>query len=76
MITGMTRDEWIAAFAEKLGVVPPDQETVDRLLALAGAAAHRSERTSAPIACFLVGMAGVDPVTAGEMAATIGTPDS
>jgi Domain of unknown function (DUF6457) len=64
----MTGDEWIAAFADRLGVAPPDAATVDTLLALAGTAAHASERTAAPIACYLVGRAGIDPDDAGRVA--------
>jgi hypothetical protein len=56
--------EWIVAFAALLGVDPPDDEVVATLLELAGVAAHASERTAAPIACWLVGRAGVDPAHA------------
>jgi hypothetical protein len=64
----MTRDEWIAEFAAQLGVDPPDAATVETLLALAGTAAHASERTAAPIACYLVGLAGRDPAGAAAVA--------
>ncbi len=64
----MTRDEWIAAFAAELGVEPPDAATVEALLAVAGTAAHASERTAAPIACYLVGLAGTTPAAAGRLA--------
>jgi hypothetical protein len=64
----MTADEWIAAFADRLGVSMPDAATVDTLLSLAGTAAHASERTAAPIACYLVGRAGIDPDEAGRVA--------
>ena len=63
-----TREEWIASFAAAVGVDPPDEATVDALLRLAGEAAHASERTSAPIACYLVGLAGLDPSSALERA--------
>jgi hypothetical protein len=49
----MDRDEWIAAFAREAGVEPPSAEQTDELLALAGTAAHASERTAAPLACWL-----------------------
>jgi hypothetical protein len=52
---------WLAAFAEHLGVDPPDEATVATLLDLAGVAAHASQRTAAPIACYLVGRAGLGP---------------
>lgn len=64
----MTGPEWIAAFAAKIGAEAPDEATVERLLELAGVAAHASERIAAPIACYLVGRAGLDPVTALEKA--------
>lgn len=57
----VTGREWVASFAETLGVDAPDDATVDALLALAGVAAHASERIAAPIACYLVGLAGADP---------------
>ncbi len=67
----MTGDEWIAAFAARLGVAPPDRETIETLLGLAGVAAHASERTAAPISCYLIGRAGIEPSEAAAIAATI-----
>ena len=57
----MTRDEWIAAFCGLIGTDPPTAEEIETMLDLAGVAAHSSERTAAPIACWLVGRAGVAP---------------
>ena len=71
----MTRDEWLAAFAARLGVEPPDAATVDLLLQVAGVAAHASERTSAPIACWLVGMSGLDAAAALAAAEATARPD-
>ena len=51
--------DWIAAFAARLGVEPPDQATIDALLDLAGVAAHASQRQAAPVATYLVGRAGL-----------------
>ena len=51
---------WIDAFSERLGVESPDDATVEALLDIAGVAAHASERTAAPIACWLIGRAGLD----------------
>jgi Domain of unknown function (DUF6457) len=51
----MTRDEWIAAFAGEAGVERPSPEEIRQLLELAGSAAHASERTAAPIACWVAG---------------------
>lgn len=72
----MTAQEWLAAFAERLGCEPPDEATVDTLLTLAGVAAHSSERTAAPLACWLVGRAGLEPVAALELAKLIEPPAS
>lgn len=55
---------WIAGFAAKLGLDPPDDATIATLLDLAGVAAHESQRTAAPIACWMVGKAGLTPAEA------------
>ena len=64
--------EWVAAFAERLGLEPPDDATIDALLDLAGVAAHASERIAAPIACYLVGRAGLDVGAAKAAAEAVG----
>jgi uncharacterized protein DUF6457 len=51
----MTRDEWIADFADRVGAGPPSSEEVEAILDLAAIAAHASERTAAPIACWVAG---------------------
>lgn len=63
-----TGKEWVTTFATRLGVEAPDDATIETLLELAGAAAHGSERTAAPIACYLVGVAGLDPAAALDLA--------
>jgi hypothetical protein len=68
----MNGAEWIEAFAERLGLAAPDQQTVEVLLDLAGTAAHASERTAAPIACYLVGRAGIDLDQASTIAESVG----
>jgi Domain of unknown function (DUF6457) len=70
----MTPQEWLGAFAARLGVDPPDPDTTEELLALAGTAAHASERIAAPLACWLVGRAGLDPAEAGRIAGEIAPP--
>ena len=55
----MTRDEWIAAFDAQAGVERPSAQEVRELLELAGTAAHASERTAAPLACWIAGRSGV-----------------
>ncbi|MEO6317280.1 MAG: DUF6457 domain-containing protein [Acidimicrobiales bacterium] len=69
--TTPTGAEWIERFAARLGVDPPDDATIATLLDLAGVAAHASERTAAPIACWLVGSAGSSPTNALEVARAI-----
>jgi hypothetical protein len=51
----MRRDEWLAEFAQKLGLDPPTEAEIAALLEIAATAAHASERTAAPIACWLAG---------------------
>lgn len=63
-----TGTEWVEAFAAQLGVDAPDAATIETLLELAGAAAHASERVAAPIACWLVGRAGIAPDAALQTA--------
>jgi len=63
----MTAKEWLVDFAALLGVEPPDDEQVSDLLRLAGEAAHASERTAAPVACWLVARAGLSPAEALEI---------
>lgn len=70
-MSATTPTEWIAGFARALGVEPPDQATVDALLVLAGTAAHASERTAAPIACYLAGVAGVGLAQAQAVAEAV-----
>ena len=64
----MTGREWLDRYAAAIGIEPPDDATVTTLLELAASAAHASERTAAPIACWLAGRAGLDPATALERA--------
>ncbi len=64
----MDSREWIDAFSAELGVTPPDDATVEALLDLAGVAAHASERTAAPITCWLIGQAGLDVTKARRVA--------
>lgn len=54
----MDRDDWVRAFCERIGVEPPNPAEADELLALAATAAHSSERTAAPLACWAAGRSG------------------
>jgi len=58
--------EWLAGFAERLGVPPPTADEINELLALAGAAARASARQAAPVACWLAAKAGLSPAEARE----------
>jgi hypothetical protein len=69
----MTGREWIDAYAAQLGIEPPDDATVAALLDVAGVAAHASERTAAPITCWLIGQAGVDVAEARRIADELAT---
>lgn len=69
-------EAWVAAFAERLGVPAPSPAEVEVLLDLAGTAAHASARTAAPIACYLVGRAGLDPTAAARLADDVAPPAS
>ena len=65
---GTTAQEWLARFAAVIGAPAPGEDVTEALLNLAGAAAHDSERIAAPIACWMAGVAGVDPAEALERA--------
>jgi len=67
----LTGEQWLAAFAAKLGTPVPTGAEIETLLALAGSAAHASERTAAPVACWLAARAGVDPGDALELARSV-----
>ncbi len=54
----MNAKEWIAAYAERLGVEPPTDAEFKQILDLAAVAAHSSERLAAPVACWLSARAG------------------
>jgi hypothetical protein len=56
----MTAREWLDAYAERIGVPAATDAEIEDLLALAGVAAHASERIAAPIACWLTARAGLD----------------
>jgi hypothetical protein len=59
-----TTEEWLDEFADALGLPPLTEEERETLLALAGVAAHASERTAAPLSCWLVGRSGRPPADA------------
>ena len=68
----MDAAEWLAAYADRLGIAPPTAAELETLLALAGVAAHASERIAAPVACWLTARAGLEPEAALAMAKEVG----
>jgi Domain of unknown function (DUF6457) len=56
----MNAPDWLAAYADKLGVPAPTKDELKAVLDLAGEAAHSSERIAAPVACWLAARAGVE----------------
>lgn len=64
----MNADQWLTAFAQELGIDPPDEEASGQLLDLAATAAHNSERIAAPLACYMTGRSGKSPEEARETA--------
>jgi hypothetical protein len=54
----MDRNAWIEGFARELEVEPPTEKEVEEILDLAAIAAHASERTAAPVACWIGGRVG------------------
>ncbi|HET8813353.1 MAG TPA: DUF6457 domain-containing protein [Solirubrobacterales bacterium] len=69
----MNRDEWIEEFAGELGIGRPTPDEIDALLELAAIAAHASERTAAPVACWLAGLSGMSLERLKEVAEGIGS---
>ena len=55
----MNAPDWLAAYADKLGIAAPTKDELKAVLDLAGEAAHSSERIAAPVACWLAAKAGV-----------------
>ncbi len=64
----LTAKEWLSAYSNALGIDPPSDEEIEKILALAGTAAHSSERTAAPVACWLAARAGLDAGDAKALA--------
>jgi len=68
--------EWTTAFAAAMGIEAPTEAEREDILALAGTAAHASERTAAPVACWLAAKAGLGAAEARALAARMEQPDS
>jgi hypothetical protein len=68
----MNAPDWLAAYADKLGVPAPTKDELKAVLDLAGEAAHSSERIAAPVACWLAAKAGVGLEQAMTLAKEVG----
>ena len=55
----MNAEEWVRRFAAEAGSEPPSDEEIDQILKLAAIAAHGSERTAAPVACWIGAQSGL-----------------
>jgi hypothetical protein len=71
----MNAPQWLAAYADKLGVPAPTKDELKAVLDLAGEAAHSSERIAAPVACWLAAKAGVDLEEAMRLAKEVPADD-
>ncbi len=68
--------EWINDFAALVGQEVPSDEQREAILALAGTAAHASERTVAPVACWLAAAAGLSASEALAVARQMDPPSA
>ncbi len=59
---------WLDGFTTVLGATPLSDEERESILALAGVAAHSSERVSAPLTCWVAAAAGLSPADALQIA--------
>jgi hypothetical protein len=71
----MNAPDWLAAYAERLGVPAPTQDELTAVLDLAGEAAHASQRIAAPVACWLAARAGLDLEAAIRLAKEVNPED-
>ena len=73
----MNAPDWLAAYAEKVGVPAPTTDELKAVLDLAGVAAHGSQRIAAPVAAWMAGRAGLDLDEAMRLAEQVptGSPD-
>ncbi len=69
----MNAPDWLAAYAEKLGVPAPTEDELTAVLDLAGVAAHSSQRIAAPVATWMAGKAGIGLSEAMQLAEQVET---
>jgi hypothetical protein len=68
-----THLQWIEQFSRAAGVTAPTEDEVQRILDLAGVAAHASERPAAPVTCWIAASAGLTPSDAFALAQRVAT---
>jgi hypothetical protein len=71
----MNATDWLAAYAERLGLPAPTKEELKAVLDLAGEAGHASQRIAAPVACWLAGRAGLELDEAMRLARDVNPSD-
>ena len=69
----MNAPDWLAAYADKLGVPAPTKDELKAVLDLAGVAAHGSQRIAAPVATWMAGKAGLSLDEAMRLAEQVPT---
>jgi hypothetical protein len=62
---------WLQEFTTAAGGSVLTDDERESILALAGVAAHSSERTAAPLTCWVAAAAGLSPVVALEIAQSL-----
>ena len=70
----LSAKNWLERYASALGADVPDETDQEILLELAATAAHASERTAAPLACWLAARSGRSPADALEVARKVVGP--
>jgi hypothetical protein len=68
----VTAEQWVEQFAKEIGAEPPSGDDFNEVLRLAAEAAHASERTAAPLACWIAGQTGRPLAELIEAAARVG----
>lgn len=63
----MTGQEFAQEIARRLDLPPLEPSEIDTLLAMAGTAAHASERLAAPLCTYLAGRSGREPADVHEV---------
>ncbi len=69
----MTAEQWVEQFADAMGAERPSKDEFDQVLKLAAEAAHASERTAAPVACWIAGRTGMSLAEAISIAERVGS---